>query len=183
MRFEHEANSLSSAKNGFHDCAALPSLASTIRGTYYVVAQAKVYCPAEPIFLFKIGTDGLEISSLWRESWLTQENFDIKELGDRLGAAVSVEEIYSRYPDHKENCRRLNDTLNHHNPPNWLDGGKKKDAPRNFDTRDVNVADCWMKGRSDCVAILKHHVDFSNLDVSMFLDLEEKGITMFKPIR
>lgn len=159
----------------YHDTQA------TIRGIFYIIAQAKVHCPAEPLFMFQIGTDGLEQLFAMARTLNHSSNFDIKDLGDRLGAGISMEEIYSRNAAWKQTSRRLNDTVDHNNPPNWLDGGKYKDAPGNCDTREVNVADCWMQGRSDAVQSLKLNPNFSSLETSTFTDLEEAGITMFKP--
>ncbi|CAM9196785.1 unnamed protein product, partial [Hapterophycus canaliculatus] len=125
----------------YHDTQA------TIRAIFFCVIRAKKHCPAEPFFMHQVATDGLENAFAVARTLTHASNFDTKELGDRLGAAVSLEEIYERNPKWKRISKRLNGSLDHMNVRSWLDGGPDGTAPGNCDVRRVDVLECWNGGR------------------------------------
>ncbi|CAN0485749.1 unnamed protein product, partial [Scytosiphon promiscuus] len=98
-------------------------LQATIRGIFTVVLKVQEHCPATPVFLWQIGTDALENLFAVLRTLTHASNVDGKELGDRLGAAVALEEIYAKHPGWARTSRRLSLAVNgeiyHTNVRSW----------------------------------------------------------------
>lgn len=159
----------------YHDTQA------TIRASFHCVALAREHCCAQPMFLWQIGTDGLENLFAVARTLTHAGNFDAKEFGDRLSAAVSLEEIYSKRPEWKRVSWRLNESLDHMNTRSWLDGGPEGGAEGNCDVRNVVLKSCWEGGRRDATTILQEHRDFSHVTQVTFEELCQKDVTMLRP--
>lgn len=155
----------------YHDTQAM------IRALFYCVLQAQQHCPSEPMFLWQVGTDGLENLFALVRTMTHASNVDAKELADRLGAAVALEEIYNKHPDWTKVSRRLNGTLDHMNVVTWEKGG----PPGNCDVRGVDVGACWKGGRADATMVLRRHSDYTDVSQETFEDLGNEDITMFQP--
>lgn len=152
----------------YHDTQA------TIRATFHCVVKAKEHCPAQPVFLWQLGTDGLENSFAIVRTLTHARNCDAKELGGRLGATVSPVEIWSVHPYWASISRRLHACTAHMNVRSWEPGGDD-----NCSVRDV--VSCWRKGSGDAVSILACHPDFASTTQATFTTLNEEGVSMFKP--
>lgn len=159
----------------YHDTQA------TIKAIFFCVTRFEKHCPAEPFLGFQVSTDGLENQFAVSRTLTHSSNFDMKEFGDRLGAAMSLEEIYERHPEWSRISKRLNGSLDHMNVRSWLDGGPDGTAPGNCDVRHANVAEAWNDGRRESIEIFQQHRDFKHVDQAVFDDLENQGVTMFCP--
>lgn len=153
----------------YHDTQAM------VRALFHCVRQAQQHCPSEPMFLWQVGTDGLENLFALVRTLTHASNVDAKELADRLGAAVALEEIYNKHPDWTKVSRRLNETLDHMNVLTWEKGGP------DCDVRGVDVIACWKGGRADASAVLRGHSDFTEVSQQTFADLRDENITMLRP--
>ncbi|CAM9909880.1 unnamed protein product, partial [Sphacelaria rigidula] len=128
----------------YHDIQA------TVRGVFFVVQQAKTLCPGEKMYLWQVGSDGLENLFAVVRTLTNSRNVDLKELGERLGAAVAMEKVYSDHKSWRQVSRRLNDTLDHMNTSTW-----DKGAVGNTDVRCVDIASVWESGCMDAVSVLQ----------------------------
>lgn len=155
----------------YHDTQAM------VRALFHCVRQAQQHCPSEPMFLWQVGTDGLENLFALVRTLTHASNVDAKELADRLGAAVALEEIYNKHPDWAKVSRRLNETLDHMNVLTWEKGGPSG----NCDVRGVDVTACWKGGRADASAVLRGHSDYTEVSQQTFDDLRDENITMLRP--
>ncbi|CAN0440456.1 unnamed protein product, partial [Scytosiphon promiscuus] len=125
-------------------------LQATIRGIFYCALKVQQHCPAMALFLWQIGTDALENLFAVVRTLTHASNVDGKELGDRLGAAVALEEIYAKHPNWAKKSRRLNDSVDHMNVRTWLEAGPAGSC----DVRGVNVAERWNEGRRAAISVL-----------------------------
>ena len=105
-------------------------------------------------------------------------NFDAKEFGDRLSAAVPLEGIFFKRPEWKRAFGRLNWSLDH---SSWLDGGPNGGADGNSDVRKVDIKSCWDGGRREATEILQEHSDFSDVALVTFEELGKMDVTMLLP--
>lgn len=155
----------------YHDTQAM------IRSIFYCVLQAQKHCPNQPMFLWQIGTDGLENVFALARTLTHSSNFNLKELCDRLGAAVALEDIYAAHPDWKRISKRLSGSLDHMNVRSWLERGSEQ----NCNIRTVDVKASWAEGRHDAVDLLSCHRDFQDVTMETFVGMVDANITMFKP--
>ncbi|CAB1119905.1 unnamed protein product [Ectocarpus sp. CCAP 1310/34] len=68
-------------------------LQATIRLLFYVVLEAQVRCPRERLYLWMIGTDGLENLFAIVRTLTHASNVDAKEAIERFGAVIGVEQV------------------------------------------------------------------------------------------
>lgn len=132
------------------------------------------------MYLWQIGTDGLENLFAVVRTLTHSRNVDLKELGDRLGAAVALERVYKEHQDWKRASRRLNGTLDHINTASWDTG-----PAGNSDVREVDLQLSWENGCVDAVAILQAHPSYGDhgarISRKTFSELGRQGVTMLKP--
>lgn len=156
-------------------------LQATIRGIFFVVLKVQEHCPAMPVFLWQIGTDALENLFAVVRTLTHASNVDGKELGDRLGAAVALEEIYAKHSGWGKKSRRLALTvfgkIDHMNVRTWAEAGPAGSC----DVRGVKVAACWNEGRRIATSVLQDHEEYTGVTQATFDGLKDKGITMFFP--
>ncbi|CAN0325198.1 unnamed protein product [Ectocarpus sp. 4 AP-2014] len=156
-------------------------LQATIRGIFYVVLRVQQHCKARPVFLWQIGTDALENLFAVVRTLIHGSNVDGKELGDRLGAAVALEEIYAKHPGWAKKSRRLSlarlGEIDHMNVSTWLAAGPDNGC----DVRGVKVAGCWNEGRRIALGVLQDHEEYNGVSQTTFDSFKDKGITMFFP--
>ncbi|CAN0149078.1 unnamed protein product [Scytosiphon promiscuus] len=60
---------------------------------FFCIIHAKKHCPAEPFLMHQVAADGLKNAFAVARTLIYASNLDTKELGVRLGAAVSLEKI------------------------------------------------------------------------------------------
>lgn len=106
----------------YHDTQA------TVRAAFHLVVRAKGHCPAEPIFLWQLGSDVLENLLAVVRTLTHSRNCDANELGDRIGTAVSLVEIWSKYPEWARDSRTMNESTDHMSVRTWE--GKGRGGPR-----------------------------------------------------
>lgn len=156
-------------------------LQATIRGIFFVVLKVQDHCPATPVFLWQIGTDALENLFAVVRTLTHGGNIDGKELGDRLGAAVALEEIYAKHPSWARKSRRLSLThlgeIDHMNVRTWAEAGPTGSC----DVREVRVAACWNQGRRNAIGVLRDHEEYTGVTQATFDGFKADGITMFFP--
>lgn len=152
-------------------------LQATIRGIYFCALKVQQHCPAMDLYLWQIGTDALENSFAVVRTLTHASNVDGKELGDRLGAAVALEEIYAKHPNWAKKSRRLNDSIDHMNVKTWSEAGPAGGC----DVRGLDVVECWNDGRRAALRVLQAHDDFADVTQDTFDHLEAKRVTMFFP--
>jgi len=152
-------------------------LQATIRGIFYCVLQVQAHCPAMPMFLWQIGTDALENLFAVVRTLTHGSNIDGKELADRLGAAVTLEEIYAKHPNWAQKSRRLNDSTDHMNVKTWTEAGPAGSC----DVRDLDVAERWNERRRTATSVLQAHQEYAETTQATFDGFEADGITMFFP--
>lgn len=154
-------------------------LQATIRGIFSVVLKVQEHCPATPVFLWQIGTDALENLFAVVRTLAHASNVDGKKLGDRLGAAVALEEIYANHDDWARKARRLSLTfdrkIDHMNVRTWVNAGPHGSC----DVRGVNVAACWNEGRRMALGVLQDHEEYTGVTQATFDGFKDEGITMF----
>lgn len=157
----------------YHDMQA------TIRAKYYLVGEAQRRCPNENMYLWMAGTDGLENLFTVVRTLTHARNVDAKELSERFGAAVGVEQVYEKKPELRRTSTRLNG-VDHVSPGQW-----DKNGPLyNTSVRDVDVdlSSCWYDGTRDAIDILRCHPSFkTTLDDGTISSLKELGVTTFLP--
>lgn len=129
------------------------------------------------LFLWQIGTDALENLFAVVRTLTHGSNVDGKELGDRLGAAVALEETYAKHPNWAQKSRRLNGSIDHMNVRTWSEAGPSGGC----DVRGVDVVERWNEGRRAAIRILQAHDDYADVTQGTFDDLEAKRVTMFFP--
>lgn len=153
-------------------------LQATIRALFYVVLEAKVRCPDMKLYLWMIGTDGLENLFALVRTLTHASNVDAKEAIERFGAAIGVEQVYEKHPRWKKLSRRLNDSLDHTNTRHWDDNG----PVNNTEVGDVDVRSCWEDGSRDAVDILRGHPSFKgSINGGTISDLQKAGVTTLLP--
>ena len=156
-------------------------LQATIHGIFFVVLKVQDHCLTTPVFLWQIGTDALEKFFAVVRTLTHGSNIDWKELGDRLGAAVAVEELYARHPSWSRKSRRLSlnhlGDIDHMNVRTWAETGPAGSC----DVRSVKVAACWNEGRRIAIGVLRDHDEYTGVTQATFDGFNNKGITMFFP--
>lgn len=155
----------------YHDTQA------TIRGIFYCVLKVQEHSEAMATFLWQIGTDLLENLFAVVRTLTNARNVDGKELGDRLGAAVTLEEIYCKHPGWAKTSRRLTDSCDHMNVETWKSAGPTDSC----NVRVVDVPEQWNEGRRKATAILQAHEEYTDVTAATFEGFEKEGITMFFP--
>ena len=156
-------------------------LQATIRGIFFVALKVQDHCPATPVLLWQIGTHVLESFCAVVRTLTHGSNIDGKELGDRLGAAVALEEIYAKHPSWARKSRRLSlnhlGEIDHMSVRTWAEDGPAGSC----DLRSVKVAACRNAGRRIAIGVLRDHEQYTGATQATFDGFKDKGITMFFP--
>ncbi|CAM9215393.1 unnamed protein product, partial [Sphacelaria rigidula] len=113
----------------------------TVREIFFVVQRAKVLRPGEKMYLWQVGSDGLENLFAVVRTLTHSRKVDLIDVGKRLGAAVAMERVYSDHEGQRRVSRCLNGTLDHMNSTTW-----DKGAAGNTDVRRVDLASVWECG-------------------------------------
>ncbi|CAM9745592.1 unnamed protein product, partial [Sphacelaria rigidula] len=158
----------------YHDIQAI------VQGMIFVVQQAKQIWPGEKMYLWQVGSDSLENPFAVVRTLTHSRNVDLKELGERLGAAVAMRRVYSDHDSWKRVSRRLNGTLDHMNTTTW-----DKGEAGNTDVRGVDLASVWESGCVDAMSVLQVHPVYGpdGFDISResLRQLEREGVMMLWP--
>ena len=102
-------------------------------------------------------------------------NFDCLDLRDRLGDAVMIQWIYSDHPEWDRPSRRINNTNDRKNCRSWR--GDTKVA-------NVNLTECWNKGRDWAILKLADLRAFANEDLDIgAIVINEPGVNMQRPYK
>ena len=156
-------------------------LQATIHGIFFVVLKVQDHCPATPVFLWQISTGALENIFGVVRNLTHSSNINGKELRDRLGAAVALEEIYAKHPSLCRKSRRLSLThlgeIDHMNVRTWAEAGPAGSC----DVRSAKVASCWNEGRRIAIGVPRDHEEYTGVTQATFDGFKDKGITMFVP--
>eukprot|EP00904_Undaria_pinnatifida_P013996 jgi/Undpi1/9727/HiC_scaffold_27.g12183.m1 len=156
-------------------------LQATIHGIFFVVLKVQDHCPATPVFLWQISTGALENMFGVVRNLTHSSNINGKELRDRLGAAVALEEIYAKHPSLCRKSRRLSLThlgeIDHMNVRTWAEAGPAGSC----DVRSAKVASCWNEGRRIAIGVPRDHEEYTGVTQATFDGFKDKGITMFVP--
>ena len=119
------------------------------------------HCPATPVFHWQIGTNALENLFAVVQTLAHGNNIDWNELGDRLGAAVALEEIYAKHPSWAKKSPRLSlahlGEFDHMNDRTCAEAGPVGSC----DVRSVKVAACWNEGRRIVIGVLRDHEEYT----------------------
>ena len=108
---------------------------------FFVVQQAQNLCPGEKMYLWQVGSDDLENLFAVVRTLTHSRNVNLKELGERLGAAVAMQRVYSDHESWRRVSRRLNGTFDHMDTTTW-----DKGAAGNTDLRGVDLGSVWESG-------------------------------------
>ena len=150
---------------------------ATIRAKFHLVSEAKRHCPNEKLYLWMAGTDGLENLFAVVRCVTHARNVDAKELIERFGSAIGVEQVFERHPHLKKPAKRLNGSLDHVNCRYFDDNGPEN----NTSVQDVDLPSCWWDGSRDAIRILQGHPSYNTLDAGVITELEKLRVTMFMP--
>ena len=104
---------------GFTTSQSYHDLQATVRGMFFVVQRAKNLCSGEKMYLWQVDSGGLENLFAVVRTLNHPHNVDLKELGERLGAAVAMQRVYSDHESWRRVSRRLNGPLDHMNTTTW----------------------------------------------------------------
>ncbi|KAI0355713.1 hypothetical protein OH77DRAFT_1402816, partial [Trametes cingulata] len=96
----------------------------TVKNAFFCVAKQQNLNGSKPFYLFLLGDDRLEnLFGRVRMQGGHNPNCSLKQLVDRLGAAMDLDAIFTRHPHLDSGSRRLKVTrtehLDHLNPESW----------------------------------------------------------------
>jgi hypothetical protein len=151
----------------YHDIQA------TVRAAFFVAAQLKLSDDVNAeFFLWMLGSDRLE--GLFRDvrTLNHSSNFSLKELGDKLGAAVHLSALTADMPDIDRKSRLKVGSDDHMNAVSWTGSTKLS---------GVNLCDCWLQGRLGAVEALNAHPSWARVTVQDFVQLAAAGCTALLP--
>lgn len=144
---------------------------TTVKNVLFCIAKQQEMDGTQPVYLFWMGDDRLEVLfGRARMQGGHNPNFSLKELVERLAAAVDLGAIFSRRPNLDRGARRLKVTctehMDHLNPESWTGDAI---ACR------VDLENAWRQGQIAASAVLKrigYAIDFNTLfDTTRVLDL------------
>ena len=123
----------------YHDCQAMVKLA------YIVTIRIKQNFADQPLYLFQLGTDRLEVLFSVLRTLTHNSNFDMLQCGERLAHATQIAQLYQKHPNWKRASKRLQGGEDHMNPASWVGSTS---------TKDVDVRHCWFRGRMRAFSVL-----------------------------
>lgn len=148
----------------YHDCQAM------IKFAFFVTVRMQQQFTEYPLYLFQLGTDRLEgLFSILR-TLTHNSNFDMLQCGERLSHAAQISHLYQKHPNWKRASKRLQGSQDHMNPSSWVG------SP----CTDVDVVQCWFRGRSKAHKFLSDTEFFSNDELN-YDALAKEGYTMMSP--
>ena len=151
----------------YHDIQA------TVQDIFYTIAKMQLLYPTQALYLFQLGDDRLEDLFGVLRTLTHDRNFDLLQAGERLGIATHIAQIFEKHPQWKQPMRRLQGGLDHMNTVSWVGDCL---------VRNVDVKECWMKGRFNCVELLSDtklftpsEFDFNQLAVDLVSIAKPRG--------
>ncbi|CBJ33651.1 conserved unknown protein [Ectocarpus siliculosus] len=149
-----------------------------VRSAYFLVAIAKHVCPEDPLFFFQLGTDRLEQLFAFVRTTTHDRNCDMLLLALRFASAYQLAKIYDKHPSWRRPSKRLEGSEDAMNTLSWMEG-----AEGNTRVDGVDLRECWVNGREKAVGALFAHPHYNGkVDLDTFRNLQNAGITMFKPL-
>ena len=109
-----------------------------IKCAFFITVRMQQEFPDQPLYLFQLGTDRLEGLFSVLRTLTHNSNFDMLQCGERLSHATQISQLYQKHPDWKCPSKRLQGSQDHMNPSSWVGSSS---------TSDVDVVQCWFKGR------------------------------------
>jgi hypothetical protein len=143
---------------------------ATVKNIIFTVARMKEVDPEKALYILLEGTDRLEELFGDCRTQDNARNFDIEQLGQKLGVATLIHSAMQRNPDLDRGHRRLavkdNTGIDHLNPKSWR--GKVK-------VGNVNLEEVWKKGQRAAEKIFEDYygtkIDFEKCFAESDCDL------------
>lgn len=122
----------------------------TVKNAYFCVAKQQHIDGVQPFHLFWLGDDHLEtLFGRVRMQGGHNPNFTLKQLVDRLAAAMDLESIFARHPNLDLGFRRLKvsrtEHLDHLNPKLWQGCTT---------ANSISLESAWQAGREEATKLL-----------------------------
>jgi len=143
---------------------------STIQNAFVCVAKLKKTNSSEPLFLYQLGTDQLELLFSTLRTINHSPNCDFLELKDRLVITEQVENVYTRHPEWKKKIRTASSFVE--------DRSKSCEWTGILTTNYIDIVKIWNNGLKQAKKTLIHYGFVEN----DFIVQDNSLVTMLNPI-
>ena len=149
----------------------------TCRDIYITAMKYKEVCPDKPLYLTLVGTDALENFFKLSRATHNCNTMDCRELINRSQWLHVIDDVFQRHPEwaaKNYGGKRLATTtkMDYSNPKEW-----NKDL---LILKDVDITECWVKGRHRAALILLESKQFKPDEVD-FQSIANEGSSILKP--